>query len=93
MNGRLLPFGALKFLWYKRKIRSGRTFVMFVHPEYQKKGVAAALYLSAFEAAKAKGYTHGEGSTIHEFNVKMNRDALSVGAKLYKIYRIYRKDL
>ena len=93
MNGRLLPFGVLKFLWLKRKLRSGRSFIMFVHPDYHKKGVAAAIYLSVAEAAKAKGYTHGEGSSIHEFNTKMNRDALSVGAKLYKIYRIYRKEL
>ena len=66
---------------------------MFVHPDYQNKGVAAAIYLSAVEAARAKGYTHGEGSSIHEFNVKMNRDALSIGAKLYKIYRVYKKEL
>lgn len=93
MNGRLLPFGFLKFLWLKRKLRSGRSFIMFVHPEYQNKGVAAAIYLSAVQAAKAKGYTHGEGSSVHEFNVKMNRDALSIGAKLYKVYRVYRKEL
>ena len=66
---------------------------MFVHPQYHNKGVAAAIYLSAVKAAKAKGYTHGEGSSVHEFNVKMNRDALSTGAKLYKIYRVYRKGL
>lgn len=93
MNGRLLPIGFLKFLWLKRRLRSGRSFVMFVHPDFQNKGVAAAIYLSAVDAARAKGYTHGEGSSIHEFNVKMNRDAQSVGARLYKIYRVYRKDL
>ncbi|MGQ9779938.1 MAG: GNAT family N-acetyltransferase [Bacillota bacterium] len=93
MNGRLFPIGFLKFLWLKRRLKSGRTFIMFVHPDYHNKGVSAALYLSAFDAAKAKGYTHGEGSSIHEFNVKMNRDAQSLGAKLYKIYRVYRKEL
>ncbi|MGE5528285.1 MAG: GNAT family N-acetyltransferase [Patescibacteria group bacterium] len=93
MNGRLFPFGAVKFLWLKRRINQGRVFVMFVHPDFWNKGVAAALYLSAIEAAKAKGYTQGEGSTIHEFNNKMNRDAQSVGARLYKIYRVYRKEL
>jgi len=93
MNGRLLPFGFLKFLWYKRKLRSGRTFILFIHPEFQNKGVTAALYLSAFNAAMAKGYTHGEGSSVHEFNVKMNRDLRNIGATLYKIYRVYKKEL
>lgn len=93
MNGRLLPIGFLKFLWLKRKLRSGRSFIMFVSSDFHNKGAAAAIYLGAFDAAKAKGYTHGEGSSIHEFNVKMNRDAQSVGAKLYKIYRVYRKEL
>jgi len=93
LNGRLFPFGFIKFLYYKRKINRGRCFVLFVIPEYRKKGVAAAIYLKALEYAKRKGYTSGEGSTIWEYNTIMRRDAESVGGKIYKTYRIYKKDL
>lgn len=93
LNGRLFPFGFLKFLWLRRRITGGRIFVLFVTPEYHKKGVSAAIYLRTFQAAQRLGYTYGEGSTIHEFNRAMNRDALGAGGRLYKKYRIYRKVL
>lgn len=93
MGGRLFPFGFLKFLYYKRKINRVRLFVLFVVPEFRKKGVAGAIYLKVLEAAKRKGYTFGEGSTIWEYNTIMQRDAESVGGKIYKTYRIYKKDL
>lgn len=93
LNGKLLPLGFIKFLWYKKKITGGRMFVLFVDPDYQKKGVSAAMYLYAFKAALKKGYTYGEGGTIHEFNIKMRRDAERAGGELYKIYRIYRMEL
>lgn len=93
LNGRLLPIGFLKFLWYKRQITGGRSLILFVDPDYQKKGVSAAMYLTAFRNALAKGYTYGEGGTIHEFNQKMVQDAIGAGGQLYKIYRIYEKSL
>ena len=64
-----------------------------VDPDYHKKGVSAAMYLYMFESALKKGYRYGEGSTIHEFNTKMVNDAIRAGGVLYKIYRIYKKDL
>lgn len=93
LNGRLLPIGFIKLLWYKRKITGGRMFVLFVDPDYQKKGVSAAMYLHSFENAIKKGYLYGEGGTIHEFNIRMRRDAERAGGELYKIYRIYRKEI
>jgi len=93
MNGRMFPLGIFKFLYYKRKINRGRLFVLFVVPEYRKKGVAGAIYFKGIEAAKRKGYISGEGSTIWEYNTIMRRDAESVGGKIYKTYRIYKKDI
>lgn len=93
MNGRIFPIGFLKYYYYKRKINRGRLFVLFVVPEYRKKGVAGAIYLKGIEAAKKKGYVAGEGSTIWEYNTIMRRDAESVGGKIYKTYRIYKKDI
>lgn len=93
LNGRLLPFGFLKFLWYKRKITSGRIFTLFVIPEYRKKGVTSAIYLKTFEAAHRKGYQFGEASTIAESNPAMRRDAEGAGGKIYKTFRIYKRSI
>lgn len=93
LNGRLFPVGFLRFLWYKRKITGLRMFALFVTAQGRRRGVSAALYYYTMINAYKMGYTHGEGSTIHEFNQRMNLDARKAGGKLYKVYRIYHKSL
>lgn len=93
LNGRLFPFGIFKFLYLRRRIKGARLFALLVTPPYRKKGVAACLYYYSIINANRLGFTHGEGSTIHEFNTQMNLDASKAGGKLYKIYRVYKKPL
>ncbi len=89
MNGRLFPFGFLKLLNYKKHIKSGRTFILFVIPEYRKKGVSGAMFYKVMNEAKNMDYIYGEGSTIGETNYTMRRDADRAGGEHYKTYRIY----
>ncbi|MCL4516248.1 MAG: N-acetyltransferase [Firmicutes bacterium] len=93
LNGRLFPFGIFKLLWLKRTITGARSFIMFVVPEFQKKGVSGAIYLKTFQAARKMGYVYGEGSTIGEFNLRMRRDAEGASGQHYKTYRVYAKKL
>jgi GNAT superfamily N-acetyltransferase len=93
LNGRLFPVGFLKLLWYKRKVTGLRMFALFVTAQGRRRGVSAALYYYTMINAYKMGYTHGEGSTIHEFNQRMNLDARKAGGTLYKVYRIYQKPL
>ncbi len=93
MNGKMFPFGFLKFLYYKRKINRLRFFVLFVVPEYRKKGVTSVMYLKTYLNALRKGYTELEGSTIWEYNRDMMNDVESFGAKINITYRIYQKDI
>ncbi len=53
LNGRILPFGWAKFLWYRRKIDRVRVFALGVKPDWQHTGVAAKFYERHFEAADA----------------------------------------
>ncbi len=93
LNGRLFPLGWLKFLWYRRQIKSARLFVLFVVPAWRQRGVTAAIYLASMQAAARMGYTHAEGSTILETNGPMRRDVERMGAVHNKTYRIYQKRL
>jgi len=91
LNGRLLtPFSLYKYLKYKKKINGARIFIMFVIPEFRKKGVSFALYHQCFVNGLKKGYTWGEGSTIGEDNLRMRTDIESMGARRYKTYRVYK---
>ncbi len=93
LNGRVTPLGALKYLWYKRRIKSARMFVMFVIPEFRSKGVSFAIYYTVFTNAIKNGFVEGEASTIGETNLRMRSDIEGTGAVHYKTYRIYKKEL
>ncbi len=93
LNGRLLPFGFLKYLWYRRKITGVRIFIQFVVPAFRNKAVINAIYCRLMLEGKRKGYTHAEGSTIAEMNKESIRNVEGAGGKLYRIYRIYRKSI
>jgi GNAT superfamily N-acetyltransferase len=94
LNGRLLPFGWLKFLLGKRKIDQLRVFALGVKHEYRHSGVAAGLYLKHLEeAAVPGGIAGGEMGWILETNGPMNRAMEGMGGTVVKKYRIYEKTL
>ena len=94
LNGRLLPFGWLKFLLGKRKVDQLRVFALGVKHDYRHSGVAAGLYLKHLETAAAPGKIEGgEMGWILETNEAMNRAMEGMGGKVVKKYRIYEKTL
>ncbi len=93
LRGKLLPFGWLQFLLNKRKVRSARTILMGVLPDYRKLGIDVGMVYQTMRAAFAKGITHGECSWILADNRAMNRILEGYGADCYKTYRVYEKKL
>ncbi len=93
VNGRLLPFGWIKYLWYRRKIDMLRGLIMGVIEEYRERGIDALMYVEAAKEAFRKGYERCEMSWILEDNVMMNRIIQRIGGEVYKTYRIYEMDL
>jgi len=91
LNGRLLPFGWLRFLLGKRKIDRVRVFALGVKHAYRHSGVAAGLYLKHLEAASPDGIPGGEMGWILETNEPMNRAMEGMGGKVVKRYRIFEK--
>jgi GNAT superfamily N-acetyltransferase len=92
-NGRLLPFGWLRFLLAKRKIDRVRVFALGVKHDYRHSGVAAGLYLKHLDAASPDGVPGGETGWILETNEPMNRAMEGMGGKIVKRYRIYERPL
>ena len=94
LNGRLLPFGWLKFLRGKPKIDQLRVFALGVTHAYRHTGVAAGLYLRHLEqAAKPGEIGGGEMGWILETNEAMNRAMEGMGGKVVKRYRLYERAL
>ena len=88
-NGRLLPFGLFKILWYSRKINFIRIIILGVIHKYQKRGIDAIFYLDTWRNAVKKGYVKGEMSWLLENNDMINRSAKMLGGRIYKTYRMY----
>ena len=93
MNGRLFPFGIFKFLAGRRKVTGVRALVFGVIPEYMHTGLAYLLYDEFEKSILAKGYHWCELSWQLEDNDAINRFAASIGAVLYKKYRIFEKSI
>ncbi|MBN2244824.1 MAG: hypothetical protein JW755_03160 [Candidatus Aminicenantes bacterium] len=91
MNGRLFPFGFFTFLKGKKKIKGVRTPVFGILKEYRLTGLSYLLCDELTRSAFNKGYEWGETSWQLEDNEAVNRLVMSLGAKLYKKYRIFEK--
>ena len=91
LNGRLLPFGWAKALWYKRKIDRVRVFALGVKPEYQHTGIGAKLYEMHYDAAERTNQKKGETGWILETNKSMNRAMERMGGRIVRTYRVYER--
>ena len=97
INGRLttygLPIGLAKLLYHKSRIRTARLIALGVKPKYRRGGIAEMLVLRIIEDAMIKRGFTGELSMTLENNHLINRFLAAIGAKKYKTYRIYRKQI
>jgi GNAT superfamily N-acetyltransferase len=93
LNGRLLPFGWAKFLWYRRKIDRVRVFALGVKPEYQHTGVGAKLYEVHWDAGEQTGQGRGETGWTLESNTPMNRAMERMGGTIVRRYRVFERML
>jgi len=93
LNGKLFPFGFIKFLKNKKKIDQLRVIIMGVKKEYHKKGIDAVFYRNIIQAADRKKIRGAEISWVLEDNFAMMQTAVKLGAEVYKTYRIYDKAL
>ena len=93
MNGKILPIGWLKFLYYKRKINGARAMIQMVDKEYHNLGVNHAMYYEAYKDLQETGVVFVEASCIDEENLSSRIGVEKAGGKHYRTYRTYKLDL
>jgi GNAT superfamily N-acetyltransferase len=91
LDGRLLPFGWAKALYWRGKIDAVRVFALGVKPAYQHTGVAARFYQLHFEAAERTPQKGGEMGYILETNRPMNRAMEGMGGEIVRRFRVYER--
>jgi hypothetical protein len=99
LGGRLLPLNWAKLLW-RLKVRGTKTArlpLMGVLRRYHGGSLSAALAIGVIERLRVahlrRGTTGGELSWVLEDNHSTRRFIEMYGAKPYKTYRLYAKDL
>jgi len=98
-DGKLLPSGLLKILWYlkgpgrRRAIDQCRIAILGIRPGIRARGLGPLLYVEYYKRLQAMGYRRGEASWVLEDNVPMNRALEEMGAERSRTYRIYEKVL
>lgn len=93
IDGRLFPFGFLKLLFGRKKLKRVRLVSTNVVPEFQRWGVGLVLMNRLVADIKEWGIETGEFSWVLESN-KLSRQTLErSGALLEKTHRIYDMEL
>lgn len=100
LEGSLFPFGWAKLL-YRTKVKhphSARLILLGVREAIRKNVkkygfLSAAMYVEVAQRGKAKGYEWGELSWTREDDAPINLGIRSMGARIYKKYRVYEKPL
>lgn len=94
LNGKFGLIQKLKFLWMLKtgKIKKMLGVIFGVVPDYQRKGVEAAMVVefSQLAADPSFQYRFMEMNWIGDFNPKMMRVAEQVGGKVYKTHQTLR---
>ena len=100
LGGKMFPLGWAKLLW-RVKVKhpeSARLMLLGIKGEARtniKKygGLSAAMYVEVSKRGQAKGSKWGELSWTREDDAPINLGIRSMGAKVYKKYRVFRKAL
>ena len=92
-KGRLFPFGFLKILRAAKKTKQLDLLLGGIKEKYRGRGIdvimGVKMILSAQEAGMEIMDTHHE----LEENVKIRAEMQRMGGKLYKKFRVYKKNL
>ncbi len=91
INGSLFPFGWLRLLWNKRRIKKIRMISTNVLPEYQMQGLALVMLDAFVPKAMEGGIEEAEFSWVLESNTFSRGSLEKGGAIRTKTYRVYDK--
>lgn len=92
-SGRLLPFGFLKVLRSRTRIRTGRILALGIRDNFRSGSILPLFMHEATRRAIAYGSPGAEASWILEDNQAMRQPLEAVGGRVYRRWRIYERPL
>jgi hypothetical protein len=92
-NGRLFPFGFLKILTGKSRLKTGRIMALGIKEQYRSGSILPVFMHESLRRAVAYGSTGAEASWILEENAAMRQPIDAWGGRVYRKWRIYERPL
>jgi hypothetical protein len=92
-NGRLFPLGLVRLLLRRRYVNQIRLLLLGVDAAYRTLGLYPLLLFQLHRQLSGGPFLRVEFSWVLEDNRDINQPAEQVGARRYKTYRIYEKQL
>ena len=90
-NGRLFPFGFLKVLMGKSKLKTGRIMALGIKQQYRSGSILPVFMHESLRRAIAYGSTGAEASWVLEDNQAMRQPIDAWGGRVYRKWRIYER--
>ena len=99
LNGEILPFGWAKLLWRLKVagLKTGRVLLMGLRKRHHRTAIGTVLLYGVLDRLRASmlrgGLRRIELSWVLEDNLPIRRVVEDLGARVYKTYRIYEKEI
>ncbi len=89
----LLSLAYRLYIKPRNKFQSGRLLLAGVKKNYRKLGLDLVLYIKTYQNNIKRGYKYAELSWTLEDNTLINEGIKKMGGRVYKIYRVYFKEI
>lgn len=92
-DGRLFPFGFLKIMLGKSRLRTGRIIALGIKEQYRSRSVLPVFMHEAARRALAYGSPGAEASWVLEDNVAMRQPIEAFGGRVYRRWRLFERPI
>lgn len=93
MSGQLGPFQILRFFWLKQRINKGKLHLIGIKKAFRNQNIGSYLNYEILVEMKNRGYIGAEVGLIDEGNTFAHKTISITGAKPYKKFRVFEKNL
>ncbi len=92
-KGHIFPFGLFKILYHQKRTKQLNLLLGGIRDDYRNQGINAVMGVKMIEEAHKAGLKFIDSHLELETNTRMRAEMERMDGKVYKKYRIYKKDL
>ncbi len=92
-SGHIFPFGLFKILYHQKLTKQLNLLLGAIREDYRNMGINAVMGVKMIEEAHKAGLKYIDSHLELETNTRMRAEMERMNGKVYKRYRIYKKEL